>query len=296
MFMAFSCYANIDYVLTVIQDGEPVEVFSDTVVPLQMHHTDLSLSEDQIKNLTLFEIEKILLCNNSSLRNFTTMPYLESISSSNNRFINEELAYDISTLKDEFDNIFLTLTNEQRCVFDDIMEVVQHNKGGVFFVYGYGGPGKTFLWKTLSAAIRCKGEIVLNVASSRIASLLLSGGRTAHSRFLIPLNLTEDSICHIKPDSDVARLLKRTTLIIWDEAPMIHKHAFEALDRTLKDIFCCDNCNNSELLFGGKVIVFGGDFRQILPVIPNGSRQDIVNASLSSSYIWVKCKEKKRNT
>ncbi|XP_035842141.1 uncharacterized protein LOC110924548 [Helianthus annuus] len=71
---------------------------------------------------------------------------------------------------------------------------------------------------------------------------------------------------------------------------MIHKHAFEALDRTLKDILMPD-CSNSEALpFGGKVIVFGGDFRQILPVVPNGSRQDIVNASLSSSYIWNKCK------
>ncbi|MFS7913669.1 putative DNA helicase [Helianthus anomalus] len=48
--------------------------------------------------------------------------------------------------------------------------------------------------------------------------------------------------------------------------------------------------HQSELPFGGKVIVFGGDFRQILPVIPNGTRQQIVNASLSSSYIWSECK------
>ncbi|KAL4585154.1 hypothetical protein LXL04_009769 [Taraxacum kok-saghyz] len=33
-----------------------------------------------------------------------------------------------------------------------------------------------------------------------------------------------------------------------------------------------------------------GDFRQTLTVVPNGSRQDIVNASLCSSYIWSKCK------
>ncbi|XP_023762123.1 uncharacterized protein LOC111910518 [Lactuca sativa] len=71
---------------------------------------------------------------------------------------------------------------------------------------------------------------------------------------------------------------------------MIHKHAFEALDRTLKDIFKCHNPKNSNLPFGGKVIVFGGDFRQILPVIPSGSRQDIVNASLSSLYLWQQCK------
>ncbi|XP_071687944.1 uncharacterized protein [Rutidosis leptorrhynchoides] len=38
--------------------------------------------------------------------------------------------------------------------------------------------------------------------------------------------------------------------------------------------------------FGGKPIVFGGDFRQILPVIQKGRRKDIVDASLNSSYLW----------
>jgi ATP-dependent DNA helicase PIF1 len=65
---------------------------------------------------------------------------------------------------------------------------------------------------------------------------------------------------------------------------MVHKHAFEAVDKTFRDIL------GSETIFGGKVMVFGGDFRQILPVVPNGSRHDIVNASLSSSYIWSQCK------
>ncbi|XP_076955472.1 uncharacterized protein LOC143630300 [Bidens hawaiensis] len=64
---------------------------------------------------------------------------------------------------------------------------------------------------------------------------------------------------------------------------MHHKHGFQALDRSLKDVL------SSNLLFGGKVVVFGGDFRQILPVVQKGTRQDIVNASLCSSYIWSEC-------
>ncbi|GJV77693.1 ATP-dependent DNA helicase PIF1 [Tanacetum coccineum] len=75
-----------------------------------------------------------------------------------------------------------------------------------------------------------------------------------------------------------------------DEAPMIHKHCFEALDRTLRDILRLSDPSNEEKLFGGKVVVFGGDFRQILPVIPKGSRHDIVNASLNSSYLWDHCR------
>ncbi|XP_021974543.1 uncharacterized protein LOC110869610 [Helianthus annuus] len=81
----------------------------------------------------------------------------------------------------------------------------------------------------------------------------------------------KDSMCHIKPNDDVADLLKEAKLIIWDEAPMVHKHAFEALDRTMKDVLSSSMGHHSELPFGGKVIVFGGDFRQILPVIPNGN-------------------------
>jgi len=37
--------------------------------------------------------------------------------------------------------------------------------------------------------------------------------------------------------------------------------------------------------FGGKSILLGGDFRQILPFIPKGSKQDMVMASLNKSYI-----------
>ncbi|XP_023728646.1 uncharacterized protein LOC111876343 [Lactuca sativa] len=220
------------------------------------------------------------------------MPYpdVDYVSSSNNRLITEELDYNIPNLKNEFDRLIVALTNEQRDIFLNIMNAVKHNKGGVFFVYGYGGIGKPFLWKTISIAIRAQGLIVLNVSSSGIASLLLTGGRTTHSRFIIPINLTEDSFCRINPKSDLANLVRKTSLIIWDEAPMVDKHSFEALDRTLKDILKCIYPTNSNIPFGGKMIVFGGDFRQILPVVPGGSRENIVNASLSCSYLCKQCK------
>ncbi|XP_076922528.1 uncharacterized protein LOC143584332 [Bidens hawaiensis] len=178
-------------------------------------------------------------------------PDYKFAASSNNPLINEELGYDKEVLNSEYYNLLSSLTDEQQSVFDEIMNSVTCNKGGSFFVYGYDGTGKTFLWKTLAASIRSKGEIVINVASSGIASLLLSGGRTAHSRFHIPINLNETSSCNIKPFTDESHLLTKTSLIIWDEAPMTHKHAFETLDRTLRDILGCRNQP-----FGGKVIVF----------------------------------------
>jgi ATP-dependent DNA helicase PIF1 len=42
-----------------------------------------------------------------------------------------------------------------------------------------------------------------------------------------------------------------------------------------------------DMLFGGKVVVMGGDFREILPVVPQGTRGQIVDASLKrSTFLW----------
>nr|KAJ0204953.1 hypothetical protein LSAT_V11C500241710 [Lactuca sativa] len=283
-----SFFRDACYELGLLDDDKE---YIDAIKEASHSRSELSLGVDELKNLTLFEIQQILLRNNSTLKNFKNMPYpdVESVSSSNNRLITEELDYDIPVIKNDYDRMFLALTNEQRNIFLNIKSAIQENKGGVFFVYGYGGKGKTFLWKTISAAIRSEGNIVLNVASSGIASLLLPGGRTTHSRFIIPFELTEDSFCNINLDGELASLIRKTSLIIWDEAPMVHKHAFEALDRSLKDLLWCVNSTISNIPFGGKVIVFGGDFRHILPVVPGGSRQNIVNASLSSSYLWEHC-------
>nr|GEW84361.1 hypothetical protein [Tanacetum cinerariifolium] len=69
-----------------------------------------------------------------------------------------------------------------------------------------------------------------------IASLLLPAGRTTHSRFKLPLDLTDDSICNIKKNTHVEVLLVETRLIICDESPMSDHMCFETLDRTVRDI------------------------------------------------------------
>jgi ATP-dependent DNA helicase PIF1 len=140
------------------------------------------------------------------------------------------------------------------------------------------------MWKTLASSLRAHKKNCLTVASSGIASLLLPGGRTAHSKFKIPVPTLENSTCNIDHSDELAGLLKQTKLIIWDEAPMAHRYCFEALDATLKDVM--SSYSNSETVFGGKVVVFGGDFRQILPVVPRGSRSDIVHSSINASTIW----------
>jgi hypothetical protein len=67
----------------------------------------------------------------------------------------------------------------------------------LFFVYVNGGTGKTFVWTTFLSRLRGQGKIVLVIASSGITSLLLLGGRTAHSRFKILIDLHNESTCNI---------------------------------------------------------------------------------------------------
>ncbi|XP_020251238.1 ATP-dependent DNA helicase PIF4-like, partial [Asparagus officinalis] len=251
----------------------------------------LHLNDDQLKSLALTEIEKILCRNGKTLGDYPSLQVPESINLNDfhNKLIQDELNYNKESLAIEHTELLSSLTTEQRHVYDRIIDAVFENNGGVFFVYGYGGTGKTYLWRTLTSGLRSKGDIVLTVASSGIASLLLPGGRTAHSRFGIPLSITEDSTCNITQGSPLAELLIKTKLIIWDEAPMVHRFCFEALDRNLRDVLRFSNPNSLNQPFGGKVVVFGGDFRQILPVIPKGNRADIVFATINSSYLWDSC-------
>ena len=105
------------------------------------------------------------------------------------------------------------------------------------------------------------------VAPSGIAALLLKGGHTAHSCFRIPIPCYESSICSIIKNSEQADLIHMTNLVIWDEAPMQHRHVIETVDHTFRDL-----CNSPDAPFGRITFVFGGDFKQILLVIISRSR------------------------
>nr|GEU82985.1 DNA helicase [Tanacetum cinerariifolium] len=122
----------------------------------------------------------------------------------------------------------------------------------LIFVYGHGGTGKTFLWKTIISSLRYEGKIVLIVVSSGIASLLLPYGRTLHSRFKLPLELTEESLCRITKNTQLGKLLPDTDLIIWYEDPMSDCLCFKALDRSLRDIV-----DKPSSLFGEKSVLLG---------------------------------------
>ena len=104
------------------------------------------------------------------------------------------------------------------------------------------------------------------MAFTGIASILLPTGKTFHNNFGLSVPLFYDSTSSIKAQSKEGQVLKETKVFIWDEAPMAPSYALKIVDRTLKSIM------NNDLPFGGKIMVLGGDFRQLLPIKINGTR------------------------
>ncbi|UYV80906.1 hypothetical protein LAZ67_19002143 [Cordylochernes scorpioides] len=196
-------------------------------------------------------------------------PLLDSVE--NHLDVNEEIQIG--------SQMYTSLTPDQKSIVDTIFDSVNTNPR-CFFIDGPGGTGKTYVYNTLIHCVRAVVKIVIPLASTGIAVTLLSGGQTVHFRFKLPIPLLENSVSSISVNSSEAERIRRSFLIIWDEAPMAHYRALEIVDRLLRDIMHCD------LAFGGKVVVLGGDFRQVLPVVPRASRAEIVAACIKRSKLW----------
>ena len=198
------------------------------------------------------------------------------------REVLRETAYDAVQLAEDVTRIVPLLSRDQTEAFNVISNLVESETGRIIFLDAPGGTGKTFLINLLLANVRSQKKIAIAVASSGIAATLLTGGRTAHSAFKLPLDLhrAENAVCNISKGTGLAQVLRMCKLIVWDECTMSNRAAFEALDRTLQDLR-----ENSECM-GGVTIVLAGDFRQTLPIIPRGTPADEIKACLKKSPLW----------
>jgi len=84
----------------------------------------------------------------------------------------------------------------------------------------------------------------------------------------------------IEPCHHRAELIRQCDLIIWDEAPMANRAVLACVEE------CCRRIMNNNAPFGGKVIILLGDFRQTCPVIPRGTKTDILNACITQCDFW----------
>uniref|UniRef100_A0A671VV85 ATP-dependent DNA helicase n=1 Tax=Sparus aurata TaxID=8175 RepID=A0A671VV85_SPAAU len=172
------------------------------------------------------------------------------------------------------------LNHKQQTVIKTVMESVVKGLGKMIALDASGGTGKTFISCHILDKVRAEGKVALATAASGIAATLLPKGTTFHSRTKCPLILTDESTCSVSEHDSTATIIRMTHLMVVDEVMMMDRRALEAADRTFQWL------RGSAKPFGGITMVFSGDWRQILTVVPHGSRIKIIGRCCKSSYLW----------
>jgi hypothetical protein len=175
--------------------------------------------------------------------------------------------------------ILAKFTDEQQQSLDAVLKAISGQLAtNVFAILASAGCGKTLWVEGLTWTLRAQGSIVLNVAASALAATLLPGGSTAHSVFKIPIPTTSASYCGVKGTD--RELIRHCKCICYDEVSMVGKDVADCLNRFLQDVM------GNEKPFGGKVVVFLGDFKQLMPVAP-GRRYP---ATVKDCSWWPQCR------
>ncbi|XP_065664484.1 ATP-dependent DNA helicase pif1-like [Hydra vulgaris] len=201
---------------------------------------------------TLRQIEKIINQSGKTLSNYNLLVVDKFID-----FNLENLNDNVQQSIDEANRMRPLLNVNQLNVSNAVLAAlneqpsVENQHSRLFFMDGPAGSGKMFTYNYLVAETISRGFKSATAAWTGIAATLLTNGSTLH-----------------------------VSLFLLDETSMIPKHALNAIDRLLKDV-----CNNN-FPFGGKVILFGGDFRQILPVVKRGQPAEIVESCIKCSLQW----------
>jgi hypothetical protein len=192
--------------------------FIDDFLPRAQAKDPAQPVDRRIIDLALHDLNKYLLQLQQNLRNIG-LPIPAPLPEGPEPCVLQEERgqYDHAVEAHEGLQNFNMLNADQRAIFLEVMAAVDGDQQGrtAFFVDGVGGAGKTFMYNTLLQVVRGTECIALAVASSGIAALLLNGGRTALSRFKVPVKgLCETSTCAIPGHGELTTLLRHTALIV----------------------------------------------------------------------------------
>ncbi len=147
-----------------------------------------------------------------------------------NRLLEVERDYNVEVLQAEVAMAIESLNDGQHVAYNGVIDAYAAHHTKVIFIDGPSGTGKTYTENLILNTMCSHGDIAFVVASSGITELLLSGGQTAHSYLKILITLDPMSFCYIHKQDDLVTLIRQMKLILWDEAPMTNKLAFEAMD------------------------------------------------------------------
>ena len=175
--------------------------------------------------------------------------------------------------------------DEQKNLIDLVQYMQTANQQILLFVDAPGGCGKTYVFNCLLAWFRSQELHALAVATTGIAGLQLTGGKTVHTGLKVPLDTTGTRRgkfpLNIDRNSKLGEfVLHKIQLLLWDEAAAADKDLLESVDFTFREL------RNDDRPFGGVNVILGGDFRQCLPVVPNASREEQVAHSILTSEVF----------
>ena len=130
--------------------------------------------------------------------------------------IREESNFDQKEQRDKTIEKIEKMNKDQRHFFDRVLESINSDDGGIFFLDASGGTGKTFVLNALLSAVRSDGHIALGTAVSAVAAKLLDKGSTVHSKLKVPIQIKDTSFCNISKADGTGKLLLRAKLLIID--------------------------------------------------------------------------------
>ena len=195
--------------------------------------------------------------------------------------------YDMASESNTFDEHFANCKkiSAQHDLVQHVIDQVNANQQMLLFVDAPGGCGKTYTENCLLAYFRSQGLYAMAVASTGIAAIQLSGGKTVHTGFKVPIDTSQTSSgptpLPIHRNSALGKLIiEDLNVIVWDEATMIHRDIFESLEMTLREL------RNDPRPFGGVSVLLAGDFRQTMPVVKGATRSVITTTSILHSHIF----------
>ncbi|OAV90340.1 hypothetical protein PTTG_28369 [Puccinia triticina 1-1 BBBD Race 1] len=238
------------------------------------------LNDAERKVMALFRLEDILAEMGSSLRSCGLNPTKKEARMLVGMKYDDGEVEELCVTSARLTKNKKKFNQRQKCFYLKVKNALHRRRRQLFYLDGPGGTGKTFALNTLIDLATVNEYNKIAVASSGVAALLLKFGQTAHSAFKIPIDAAAGVECPIDEDSFLALKLKDARLIIWDEVVTIHKNAIEAVNLTLKRI--CGSTDD----FGGKVVIFSGDFRQILPVVKYNEYPPASFSTIKSSTLW----------
>ena len=165
------------------------------------------VDEESAYNTALLIIQHILESHGCTMEQFELpIPEPDELYEQVPLDLKAEINYDKVKCEKAWKAAYKLMENNRRQneIFEELVQLIDtgNPEGKYFFVDGPGGTGKTLLFNALLNYTRAKENtaenkrhIALAVAASGIAALLLKGGRTAHNRFRLGIEVNSSTTC-----------------------------------------------------------------------------------------------------